>query len=87
MSYMRQNLRLFPVSTLSVLNFRVFLLMYPGSVTHCAFAEVVDSAEQLGGLSDAGGDVGGPSILQPRQLAAAADMLRGSGNHRLSHAR
>ena len=32
MSYMSQNFCLFPVSKLSVLNFRIFLLMYPGSV-------------------------------------------------------
>ena len=29
MSYMSQNFCLFPVSSLSVLNFRIFLLMYP----------------------------------------------------------
>ena len=31
MSYMSQNFCLFPVSNLSVLNFRIFLLMYPES--------------------------------------------------------
>ena len=35
MSYMSQNFRLFLVSNLSVLNFRIFLLMYPG---YCAGA-------------------------------------------------
>ena len=33
MSCMSQNFRLFPVSNLSVLNFRIFLLMYPGPLT------------------------------------------------------
>ena len=32
MSYVSQNLRLFHVQNLSVLNFRIFLLMYPGSL-------------------------------------------------------
>ena len=36
MSYMSQNFRLFHVSNLSVRNFRIFLLMYPGSLTKCA---------------------------------------------------
>ena len=31
-SYMNQNFRSFLVSNLSVLNFRIFLLMYPGSM-------------------------------------------------------
>ena len=31
MSYMSENFCLFPVSNLSVLNFRIFLLMYPES--------------------------------------------------------
>ena len=34
MSCMSQNFRLFHVSNLSVRNFRIFLLMYPGSVYH-----------------------------------------------------
>ena len=33
MSCMSQNFRLFHVSNLSVRNFRIFLLMYPGSLT------------------------------------------------------
>ena len=33
MSYTSQNFRLFHVSNLFVLNFRIFLLMYPGSAT------------------------------------------------------
>ena len=33
MSYISQNFRLFQVSNLSVLNFRIFLLMYPGSLS------------------------------------------------------
>ena len=33
MSYMNQNFRLFHASNLSVPNFRISLLMYPGSVT------------------------------------------------------
>ena len=32
MSYMSQNFRLFHALTLSVLNFRFFLFMYPGSL-------------------------------------------------------
>ena len=32
MNYISQNFRLFYVSNLSVLNFWIFLLMYPGSV-------------------------------------------------------
>ena len=32
MTYTSENLRLFHVSNLSVLNFRIFLLMYPGSM-------------------------------------------------------
>ena len=35
MSCMSQNFRLFHVSNLSVRNFRIFLLMYPGSVMTC----------------------------------------------------
>ena len=35
MSYTSQNFRLFHVSNLSVRNFRIFLLMYPGSMRSC----------------------------------------------------
>ena len=34
MSCTSQNFRLFHVSNLSVRNFRIFLLMYPGSMNH-----------------------------------------------------
>ena len=34
MSCMSQNFRLFHVSNLSVRNFRIFLLMYTGTVSH-----------------------------------------------------
>ena len=39
--YMSQNFRLFLASNLSVLNFRFFLLMYPGSLASVAAAATV----------------------------------------------
>ena len=39
MSYTSQNFRLFQVSNLSVLNFRICLLMYPGCLTEISLTE------------------------------------------------
>ena len=51
MSCMSQNFRLFHVSNLSVRNFRIFLLMYPGPVS----AASIEADSVLGSSSDTHG--------------------------------
>ena len=46
MSCMSQNFRLFQVSNLSVRNFRIFLLMYPGSVMGSAVSSWPDDKKR-----------------------------------------
>ena len=55
MSCMSQNFRLFHVSNLSVRNFRIFLLMYPGSLADNGEVSRPDKPEPAGG-NKAGGN-------------------------------
>ena len=79
MSCMSQNFRLFHLSNLSVRNFRIFLLMYPGSLTATRTSEVGRAARCLPRTAEHGQDYrvnntgggGRPGAVRHRPLAHA----------------
>ena len=71
MSCMSQNFRLFLVSNLSVQNFWIFLLMYPGSLCRRCTDEVGDPGEFYGFVASQCGGIGGC-----RQIICLRRLLR-----------
>ena len=75
MSYTSQNFRLFHVSNLSVRNFRIFLLMYPGSMTPRYAADsptALRANRERRSRSTAGAEIWPPPSAGRRRGASAA---------------
>ena len=70
MSYMNQNFRLFHESNLSVRNFRIFLLMYPGSL----FVFLLASLAVATGAGSGGGGGGwrGADEVRPEEASSGS---------------